>query len=70
MSKAFDVVWNDRLINKIKCVGMNGMLLKLRKIFFENRFQRVVLIVQSFSWEPVLAVVPPGSVLGPSFFLL
>ena len=49
MSKAFDVVWSDRLINKIKCVGMNGMLLKLRKIFFENRFQRVVLIVQSFS---------------------
>ena len=43
MSKAFDKVWYDGLIHKIKCIAMNGMLLKLIKRLLENRFQRVVL---------------------------
>ena len=43
MSKVFDRVWHGRLIDKIKCVEINGMLLKLMKSFLNNRFQRVVL---------------------------
>ena len=43
MSKVFDRVWHGRLIDKIKCVEINGMLLKLIKSFLNNRFQRVVL---------------------------
>lgn len=36
----------------------------------ENRFHRVVLHGQTFSWEPVLTDVPQGSVLGALFFLI
>ena len=58
------------LIYKVKCIGMYGMFLKLIPIFLENRFQRVVLNGQTSSWEPVLASVPQGSVLGVLFFLI
>ena len=41
--KVFDRVWHDGLIYKVKCIGINGMFLKLITSFLENRFQRVVL---------------------------
>ena len=69
ISKAFDRVWHDGLIYKVKCIGINGMFLKLIS-FLENRFPRVVLTGQTSLWEPVLAGVPHGSVLGPLFFLI
>ena len=70
ISKAFDRVWHDGLIYKVKSIGINGMFLKLITSFLENRFQRVVLNDQTSSWEPLLAGVPQGSVLGPLFFLI
>ena len=70
MSKAFDRVWYDSLIHKIKCIGMNGMLLKLIKSFLGNNFQRVVLNGQTSSWEPLRAGIPQDSVLGPLLFLI
>ena len=48
----------------------NGTFLKLIIIFLENRFQKVVLDGQKSSWEPELAGVPQGSVLGILFFLI
>ena len=68
LSKAFDRVWHDGLIYKIKCIRINGMFHKLIS-FLENIFQRVVLNGQTSLWEPVLAGLPQGSVLGPLFFL-
>ena len=43
ISKAFDGVWHEGLLYKLKLYGINGSLLNLLKSFFTNRFQRVVL---------------------------
>ena len=43
MSKAFDKVWHEGLIFKLKSMGISDALLELIKSFLTNRFQRVVL---------------------------
>ena len=70
VSKAFDRVWHDELIYKIKSFGISDTPLKLIENFLSNRSQRVVLNGQSSSWEDVSAGVPQRSVLGPLFFLM
>ena len=52
------------LFNKIKCIGVNGILLKLIKSLLENKCQRVVLNGQTSSRESVLAGVLEGLILG------
>ena len=54
--KAFDRVWYDGLIYKIKRIGITGKSLKLIESFLSNRFQRVVLNGQSSPWELVSTV--------------
>ena len=70
ISKAFDRVWHEGLLYKLKSYGINGPLLTLIKNFLTNRFQRVVLNGQVSDWKEVLAGVPQGSILGPLFFLI
>ena len=70
MSKAFDKVWHEGLIFKLKSVGICDALLDLIGSFLENRFQRVVLNGQASEWLPVKAGVPQGSILEPLFFLI
>ena len=36
ISKSSDRVWHDGLIYKVKCIGINGMFLKLITSFLEN----------------------------------
>ena len=43
ISKAFDKVWHEGLIFKLKQNGISGKLLNLIKDFLKNRKQRVVL---------------------------
>ena len=67
--KAFDRVWHEGLLYKLKSYGISGPLLILIKSFLTNRFQRVVLNGQTSNWKNILAGVPQGSILGPLFFL-
>ena len=72
LSKAFDKVWHEGLLYKLKSNGINGNALQLIKSFLHKRCQRVVLKgqSQSSSWLSTRADVPQGSVLGPLFFLI
>ena len=70
MSKAFDKVWHEGLIFKLKSMGICNDLLDLIGSFLDNRFQRVVLKGQTSEWLPVIAGVPQGSYSGPLFFLI
>ena len=68
LSKAFDKVWHDGLIYKLKSLGISGSLLKIIQNYFDNRFQRVLSNGQTSEWKSVKAGIPHGSVLGPLFF--
>ena len=58
ISKAFDKVWHEGLIFKLKQNGISGKLLNLIKDFLKNRKQRVVLNGQFSSWADVDTGVP------------
>ena len=70
MSKAFDKVWHEGIIFKLKSVGISDVLLELIEKFLTNRFQKVELNDQTSEWLSVKAGVPQGSTLGPLFFLI
>ena len=70
MSKAFDRVWHEGLLFKLKHLGLSGEYYGLIKSFLRNRHQRVVLNGQSSKWSSIKAGVPQGSILGPLLFLV
>ena len=70
ISKAFDKVWHDGLIYKLKQNGIKDKLLCLLIDFLKNCQQRVVLNCQFSSWAKVSADVPQGSILGRLLFLI
>ena len=69
ISKAFDKVWHEGLLYKLKSMGISGELYNLLENYLTGRFQRVILNGQHSSWKPILASVPQSSILVPLLFL-
>ena len=70
MSKAFDKVWHEGLIFKLKQNGVTGNLLKLLENYLNNKKQRVVLNGMHSDWGLSNSGKPQGSVLRPLLFLV
>ena len=65
ISKAFDKVWHDGLVYKLKQNGVAGDLRDTLTNFLKERKQRVVLNGQYSTWANVEAGIPQGLILGP-----
>ena len=74
LTKAFDCVENDILLNKLEFYGIKGNAYKLIRSYLINRYQRVAIRNKYSNTyysdrNKVKRGVPQGSVLGPLFFL-
>ena len=70
ISKAFDRVWHEGLIYKLKAAGVSGDVLRWFQSYLSGRRQRVVLPGSFSEWVYIKAGVTQGSILGPLLFLL
>ena len=68
--KAFDKVWHEGLLFKLKQNGVSGSLLKFFESYLSNRKQRVALNGVFSEYSLIESGVPQGSVLGPLLFLV
>ena len=70
ISKAFDRVWHDGLVHKLKTLGISGHLLEWLTNYLKDRLQRVFINGYHPDWTKIPAGVPQGSILGPLLFLI
>ena len=70
ISKAFDRVWHQALISKMRAFGIDDCLLRWISNFLSNRSIQVVLDGYKSDTHYINAGVPQGSVLSPTLFLI
>ena len=73
VSKAYDKVWHEGLMFKIKHMGITGSLFDWPKsymyMYISERYQKVVLNGMESNLYFLESEVPQGSILGPLLFL-
>ena len=70
VSKAFDKVWHEGLIFKLRQFGITCTLISLLENYLTGRSQRVVLNGKTSPSQYISAGVPQGSIPGPLLFLI
>ena len=68
LSKAFDTLNFNILINKLKFYGITGTPLKLLENYLRNRHQFVAFKNTNSDLQEIRTGIPQGSILGPLFF--
>ena len=70
LSKAFDTLNFNILLNKLQYYGIHGIALSLIKSYLTNRFQYVQFENSESDLLEIETGIPQGSILGPLFFIL
>jgi hypothetical protein len=70
LSKAFDTLQHEILINKLQHYGVRGIALQWFQNYLTNRFQTVNIDNIFYDKRKIVCGVPQGSVLGPLLFLV
>ena len=68
LSKAFDSISHEILIEKLKCLGFDGTSTQLIRSYLKDRTQKVVFSGNESDWILLNRGVPQGTVLGPILF--
>ena len=70
ISKAFDRVWHEAFIFKLRQNDIYGDVINIFKDFLSNRKQRVILNEQCSSWADIHFGAPQCSLVWPLLFLI